>query len=168
MRASQPKGKPGMTSSGTTSKHRAAAATGVLLLALLAAGCSKMEEVRGYLPDDQLVGEVKPGLTSRADVASKLGSPTTATSIREETWYYISQRTERFAFMAEETIDRQVLAISFGRDGVVTDVRRFTLEDGQEVAFNERVTPTRGREMTVLEQFFGNIGRFSKQEERRR
>ncbi|MND02397.1 hypothetical protein D3C83_217680 [compost metagenome] len=34
----------------------------------------------------------------------------------------------------------------------------YTLKDGKVVAFNGRETPTRGREMTILEQLLGNVG----------
>jgi hypothetical protein len=42
---------------------------------------------------------------------------------------------------------------------MVREVERYGLKDGQEVAFVERETPTRGRSLTVLQQVFGNIGR---------
>ena len=33
------------------------------------------------------------------------------------------------------------------------------LEDGQRVSMNDRETPTRGRQLTILEQLLGNVGR---------
>ncbi len=33
----------------------------------------------------------------------------------------------------------------------------YSLKDGRVIAFNGRETPTRGREMTVLEQLLGSI-----------
>ena len=33
------------------------------------------------------------------------------------------------------------------------------LDDGQDVAMSDRETPTRGRELTILEQLLGNVGR---------
>ena len=38
-------------------------------------------------------------------------------------------------------------------------VNVYTLKDGKAIAFNDRETPTRGREMTVLEQLLGSVGR---------
>ena len=37
-------------------------------------------------------------------------------------------------------------------------VDNFTLQDGRVIAYNAHETPTRGREMTVLEQLIGSIG----------
>jgi outer membrane protein assembly factor BamE (lipoprotein component of BamABCDE complex) len=59
-------------------------------------------------------------------------------------------------------IDQQVVAISFDKQSEkVKDIKRYGLKDGKQVAFVERETPTRGKELTVLEQLFGNFGRFN-------
>ncbi len=38
------------------------------------------------------------------------------------------------------------------------EVDNFTLKDGRVIAYNTHETPTRGREMTILEQLIGSIG----------
>jgi hypothetical protein len=43
----------------------------------------------------------------------------------------------------------------------VETVNTYTLKDGKVIAFNGRETPTRGREMTILEQLLGSVGRGS-------
>ena len=47
-----------------------------------------------------------------------------------------------------------ILAIYFDKDGKVTDMRHYGLEDGHVVAFETRTTPTKGRELTFLQQLF--------------
>ena len=49
--------------------------------------------------------------------------------------------------------------ITFDDAGNVAGVRTLGLEDGQEVAMNRNETPTRGRELTIIEQLLGNVGR---------
>ena len=44
-------------------------------------------------------------------------------------------------------------------NGLVSDVAEYGLEDGRVVAIADRETPTRGRELTFLEQLLGNVGR---------
>ena len=39
------------------------------------------------------------------------------------------------------------------------DKKEYGLEDGNVIAFNTNATPTRGRELTILQQLFGNLGR---------
>ena len=41
----------------------------------------------------------------------------------------------------------------------VSDVLTYDIEDGQVVDYVARETPTRGRELGILEQLFGTIGR---------
>ena len=54
------------------------------------------------------------------------------------------------------------MAITFNKDSeAVESVNSLTLKDGKVVAFNGRETPTRGRELTILEQILGNVGRGS-------
>jgi outer membrane protein assembly factor BamE (lipoprotein component of BamABCDE complex) len=54
---------------------------------------------------------------------------------------------------------RTVTEITFNDAGLVSEVRTLGLEDGQRVAMNDRETPTRGRQLTILEQLLGNVGR---------
>ena len=139
-----------------------------LLAGTLATACAREDLVHGYIPDEEALQRVRPGTSTRASVGELMGSPTAAAGFKDETWYYITQRAEQVAFLRPDVKARDVIAITFDADGIVADVRRYTLEDGREIAFNDRTTPTRGKELTVLEQFFGNLGRFSKSPEERR
>ena len=141
---------------------------GILSLALcgLLLACSPLKEVRGYVPDDDDVAAVKPGVHDRASVAKLLGSPSATANFDGETWYYISKRSERLAFFKETVTEQRVLAVGFDREGLVAQLRRFNLADGKDLAAVERVTPTRGKELGLLEQLFGNIGRFTPQRDR--
>jgi outer membrane protein assembly factor BamE (lipoprotein component of BamABCDE complex) len=38
----------------------------------------------------------------------------------------------------------------------------YGMQDGEIVDLQTRVTPTRGKELTILGQLFGNLGRFNK------
>ena len=130
------------------------------LVPLLVA-CAPITNQRGNLPDSELLSQIEPGEQSRDDVANILGSPTSIASFGGETWYYISSQTETIAFYEPEVVDQRVVAIAFDDDGMVASVRTYGLEDAQDIEPVARVTPTGGREMTFLEQLFGNIGRFT-------
>ena len=80
----------------------------------------------------------------------------------DDIWYYITQRSRTFAFFKPEIIDQQVLVVRFDEADVVSEINRYTIEDGLIVDPVTRETPTAGKELSVLQQLFGNIGRFAK------
>lgn len=133
-----------------------------LAVALATTGCASRLDTRGNLPDPERVAEIKPGQQTRQDVADILGSPSSVTPFGSDTWYYISKRTETFAFFAPELTDRQILMVKFGNDGKVAGIDTIGLEAGRKILPVERTTPTHGTEMSVIEQFVGNLGRFRK------
>lgn len=126
-------------------------------------GCSPMRNSHGFIPDDEVVEKLIPGVHDRDSVTSLFGSPTSIADFNGETWLYVKRETEQIAFFAEKLLDQAVLAVRFDEKGIVTGIERFALADGKTVKTVERTTPTRGREFTVIEQLFGNIGRFSNQ-----
>ncbi|MEL3892336.1 outer membrane protein assembly factor BamE [Ferrovibrio sp. MS7] len=139
----------------------------LLLLALFSAvlaACAPRQDYRGAQIDEDRLKEVKIGSTE-GQVSAAIGSPSTTSTFQQwgTTWYYISSETEAVAFMAPELIDQQVLAISFDKDGKVKEIKRYGMKDGRQVAFVERETPTKGKDMTILEQLLGNFGRFNNQ-----
>ena len=92
----------------------------------------------------------------------KLGSPSAASTFDPNLWYYVNQVKERVAFQRPRVVARNVTAIQFNKDSeLVESVNNYTLKDGKVIAYNSRETPTRGREMTILEQLLGNVGRGS-------
>lgn len=129
--------------------------------AMLMASCSPMRSSNGYLPDTELVEKVRPGVHDRESVAELLGSPTSVAQFKPEVWYYVKREAEQLAFLPEKVTMQSVVAVKFDEAGIVTDVKRYDLEDGKEIEFVERITPTRGKELTFLGQLFGNVGRFS-------
>lgn len=131
-------------------------------LALLTA-CAPDVHARGNLPPQATIDQLVPGESSRNQVLSLLGTPST-TSLFDggETWYYIGARTQQYAVYANEEIERQIVAIRFDSTGRIADLTTMGKDDGTEMAVIERETPTEGTSLTIIEQFIGNIGRFSK------
>ena len=135
---------------------------GVSLLALSLSACESRKNTRGNLLDPERVVEIRPGEQSREEVAEILGSPSSVTPFGSDTWYYISQRIETFAFFEPKVMERQIVVVSFDKKGIVSKIDTLGLEKGQKIIPVARKTPTHGNEMTVLEQMIGNLGRFKK------
>ena len=125
------------------------------------AACTATVDHRGNLPDPFVLQEIQPGATSRDEVATMLGSPSSIAVFGEEkTWYYISTETERLAFYEPEVLDQQVVAIAFDSAGVVKSIRQYGPEDAREIDLVGRKTRTGGRKLTLIQQLIGNLGRF--------
>jgi outer membrane protein assembly factor BamE (lipoprotein component of BamABCDE complex) len=142
--------------------------TVALLVALLVAAglaaCAPREQVRGYMPDEDRLAEIKTGVHDRTSIEALLGSPSSVGTFEDKIWYYITRRTEKIAFFDEKAKEQQVVAVVFDDSGIVQEVRRYGLEDSREIDPVERETPTRGRKLTIIEQLLGNIGRFNTRE----
>ena len=123
--------------------------------------CGNTVQLRGNTPDPDDVAEIKPGVQSRQDIVDLLGSPSAVSTFQDRKWYYIGQKTQQVAFMKPEVLDRSVLVITFDDAGLVEGTQSYSLADAQEVDPVERETPTEGRDLTLLQQLFGNIGKFS-------
>jgi outer membrane protein assembly factor BamE (lipoprotein component of BamABCDE complex) len=130
-------------------------------LALGLGACTKDIRVRGNIPDSEVVSRINPGIHSRIDVQSLLGSPSTVSTFQDSKWYYIGQKSTQFAFFEQEVLERSVLVVSFDAAGLVVTTESYALEDGQPIDPVDRITPTEGRDLSILQQLLGNIGKYS-------
>lgn len=122
------------------------------------AGCAPTNSFQGFQVVDQAPADVKVGSDTRDTVLARLGSPTATSTFDKNTWYYMSQVSNKTAFYRPRVTRRDIVAIQFDKDTQqVTALNTYTLKDGRIIDFNGRETPTRGREMTVLEQLLGSI-----------
>lgn len=133
----------------------------VCLVISILVGCSPVTRTHGYVPRADELETIQVGKDTRGSVQRKLGRPSTIGSFDEDKWYYISRKTKQYAFFTPTNVDQKVVSVSFNQDGLVTDVNQYGLEDGKVIDLVTRTTPTFGRELTVLQQMFGNIGRFN-------
>jgi outer membrane protein assembly factor BamE (lipoprotein component of BamABCDE complex) len=121
------------------------------------AGCAAVENQRGYVPDQQAVSSIEVGTDTKDTVSKKLGDPSTAATFGSDVWYYISSHVEQNAFFAQRATDRNILSVEFAKDGKVMDIHKYTLADGRVVDFVSRETPTRGRELSLIQQIFNAV-----------
>lgn len=136
----------------------------VFTIVALLGGCSLFEaprDTRGALFDPELVKELVPGVQTRRDVLALLGTPTLTPAFDDLNWYYVGGITRTRIARHEAVVEQDVIAIRFALDGTVERVDQLSLADAQNVQLVSRETPTPGTELNVLQQLFGNIGRFS-------
>jgi len=154
------KTKPTLLSSSLVRRSAKLGATALVAVAL--AGCTFARPIKtyhGYVPDQERVEKLQAGTDNKRTVESTLGTPSSLATFDQDTWYYITSEQETFAFFETKTTRREILAVRFAEDGTLSKIDKYTLEDGKIVNYSDDETPTRGKELTLLEQLFGTIGR---------
>ncbi len=123
-------------------------------------GCAETVHTRGNLPDPKVVASIEPGKHTRAQITKMLGTPSTIATFEREIWFYIGGRVKSQSFFAPEVLERKVLTIQFDKGGVVKEVNNFDATKIEKIELVQRETPTKGKDLTLLQQLIGNVGRF--------
>lgn len=135
----------------------------LVLLPLLLGACSIFQAPvvqRGNRVTADQLGEITPGVQTKADVRAVLGSPTQTGMFGDDEWYYISSTTRARPAGQLVVSDQQTVVVEFDRGGVVRRVRALDGGEARDVRMVERETPVPGNERTLLQALFGNVGRF--------
>jgi outer membrane protein assembly factor BamE (lipoprotein component of BamABCDE complex) len=139
----------------------AIALAALCLTGLSLGACVPTIAYNGFQAREDKPQDVKVGVDTKSTVQARLGSPSATATFEPNVWYYISQTTDKIAYSNPRLTSRDVVAIQFGPDEKVTSVKHLGLKNGYEVAYNKAETPTRGRQLSVVEQLLGNLGRGS-------
>ncbi|MDF2366467.1 outer membrane protein assembly factor BamE [Sneathiella sp.] len=135
----------------------------IAVVGLALTACEPIKTNQGYRLDPEQLAQIEAGVTNKDSVQAIMGSPSSIATFQTEgdAWYYISSKTEHLAFFAKEVTERDIVIVKFDINDVVAEVKDLNKEDGQEIEVVERETPTGGRKLGLLEQLFGNLGRFN-------
>ena len=132
---------------------------GLLTLAFAAlASCTAQYRTHGYVPSEDELQQIVPGVDTRGTVEDLVGVPSTSGTLNESGFYYIESDVRHFAWRKPEVIDREVLAITFDEAGVVENIERYGLEDGEVVPLARRITRSGDGDIGFIRKLFGNIG----------
>ena len=135
---------------------------GVMLLARVAlVSCTAIYRNHGYVPRDEELEKVVVGQSTQQDVAQAVGRPSSTGLLTGAGWFYVGSQFKHFGGREPKEIDRQVVSITFDDKGVVENVERFGLEDGQVIVLSRRVTDSNIKGIGFLRQLLGNIGNLS-------
>ena len=135
-----------------------------LLAAVAAVGltaCAAQYRSHGYVPREDELQQIVPGVDTRTTVEELVGVPTASGVTDHGNFYYIESQVRTFAWQAPEVVNRTVLAITFDEAGVVENISRYGLEDGAVVPLSRRITRTADGELGFIRRLFGNVGRLN-------
>ncbi|MCO4848079.1 MAG: outer membrane protein assembly factor BamE [Yoonia sp.] len=130
------------------------------MVALTAAiACTPIIRNHGYVPPPEDLSLIAVGVDTRLSVAATVGPPTSGGILDQSGFYYVSSKFRHFGAFAPVETERQVLAISFDEAGLVSNIERFGLQDGNVIVLSRRVTDNGVRDSTFIRQLLGSLGR---------
>ncbi len=127
--------------------------------AVVAMACTPTTQRHGYVPETESLTEIVAYQDTEQSVLARFGNPSTRGTFEDNVWYYVTDVRRQLAYLRPESSARSITAVYFDADGMVSEVRTFGLENGRVVNMVDRKTPTRGRELSVIEQLLGTVGR---------
>ena len=85
--------------------------------------CQPTVDQRGNAPEADKLSQIQVGKTDKATVTRLLGSPSSVAEFDPNVWYYVSSKTEDVAFLKTETLDQNVIKLTFDKSNVVQSVQ---------------------------------------------
>jgi outer membrane protein assembly factor BamE (lipoprotein component of BamABCDE complex) len=126
--------------------------------------CSSLEQEvqpKGYILDEDALVSIKPG-TDVQTVLKVMGTPSTVSTVGNQTFYYISQTTrQRFKFLTPTIADQRVAAVYFNKNFKVERIANYGMQDGVVFDFISRTTPTGGNEQSFVRNLMRGLGSFN-------
>lgn len=144
--------------SGRGMKLKTAIAAGAMVVLV---GCTTQYRNHGYVPSEEDLANITVGIDTRDSVAEAIGTPSTGGMLNDGGYYYVRSRVKHYAYREPQVVERQVLAVSFDKRGVVSNIERFGLQDGHVVPLSRRVTSSSVQDKSFIRQLLGNLGRFT-------
>ncbi|HEX7852906.1 MAG TPA: outer membrane protein assembly factor BamE [Sphingobium sp.] len=121
-------------------------------------GCSRVRTHQGYQIDKLVVDSISPGVDNKASVEGALGRPSFASQFGPEEWYYVSRDMRQLAFKQPRVVDQTILRVRFDAAGNVSTIDRIGKEQVANIGPVKDKTETLGRQRTLFQDIFGNIG----------
>lgn len=146
----------------TAPRLRRMAKFGLALVAIASlSACAATYRNHGYVPSEEDLAEVVVGVDTRDTVAESVGTPSSSGLLNDSGYYYVRSRIRHQGIREPKVVERQLVAISFSSNGVVENIERFELQDGQAVRLTRRVTETSIQNRGLLAQLLSNFGNFN-------
>ena len=132
---------------------------------MVLSACAKNISTHGILPKPNKIASIKVGFHNKNNVRNILGAPSTASNFDNKIWYYVGSRVEEASVFSPKLLERKVLAVEFDNNGTVKKIKHYDATKTNKIVPVSRKTPTKGKELTVIQQLIGNVGRFSETED---
>ncbi len=129
-------------------------------VSLMVSACTPTVAQRGNMLENYQLDQLTPGQSGRSEVLRILGSPTTQSTFDSNVWYYIGQKTEKRGILDPEITQERIIQVAFDPQGVLDSVHEIN-RDRMNIPYVREKTKTNGNDVTVMQQFLGNLGKFN-------
>lgn len=133
----------------------------IIIAALVLSSCEKDVENRGYVTKFSDFKQIVTGQTTKDDIQSLLGSPTTKSVYGKEQWIYAGIEETKETFYEPKIKNYEAYIVTFDDTGIVEKVEKKGKESLANIKVSNDKTQTGGSELTVMQQLLGNLGKFN-------
>ena len=131
-----------------------------ILLVFFVVGCTGITNRHGYIPTEIELETLQVGQTTTEEVVNEIGNPAIINEDFGTTWIYMESKQLTKGIRKAETIERNVVVLTFEGDGTLANVETLGLENGRTVRFTQRVTKTYEGRLSVIQQILRSFGNF--------
>ncbi len=134
------------------------------MLLISVSACSLVQTPRilhGNKLDADSLKELVPGVSTKKDVTSLVGSPTAHATFDDNEWIYISETNYSRIGRLPGVLKQDVTVMNFAPSGTLTSVKNLTQADARDISVASGATPSPGSEASFLQQLLGNVGKYS-------
>jgi len=121
--------------------------------------CSQNTQNHGHIPPSSELKMIEVGVDTKKSVEELIGRPSTTGVLQNKSWYYVGNTMQHYSWREVKEIKRVVVAIRFSQSGVVENIEKFSLTDGQDIKISSRITGRTVKDNTFLMQLLGSFGR---------
>lgn len=140
------------------SRHNFLSAT-VFIFLLNACSSDVFLVHNGNMPAEDKVAALKNGQTYN-EVESILGAPSCVSTLDPNTWLYISSSVKKVAFFKPEIVERDILSVTFDKQGKVQKISKLNQQDGKEIQIDNDQTQSGGHNPGFFKKYFGGVGSY--------
>lgn len=130
----------------------------VSLLTTLQA-CESQITSHGNLIEASDLNKLEIGQTSRQEVLSLFGPASFEGAFDDSRLYYNNKKVEAVIAGRPETIERQLVVLSFDENNILQTLEIRDKSTDKEIVKLDSKTPTPGDTLTVIDQIFSNLRR---------
>ena len=127
----------------------------VILLTSVLLSCTTNIKNHGYIPSKSDLETLVIGKDTKQSIAKKIGLP--ATAGLEGAYYYVRSTFNAPGFKSAQLVNRTVVVLSFDQRSKLKNIETFSVDNGNFVRLDYRVTEPGLDSKNILQQIIGSI-----------